>query len=93
MELLAQLEPRYVFPSIKYFNETMLPQSLPREIILSHGFGSLKTELYSALNINIFKKSQENLIKINYIKNFPRDVYLKHVQLSIIYLTFSKRHF
>ena len=27
IELLAELEPRYVIPSTKYFNETMLPQA------------------------------------------------------------------
>ena len=28
IELLAELEPRYVIQSTKYFNETMLPQAL-----------------------------------------------------------------
>ena len=53
IELLAELEPRYVIPSTKYFNETMLLQS----------YGILKQkitkELSNASSLRYVKKFED----------------------------------
>ena len=57
IELLPELEPRYVIPSTKYFNETMLPQA----------YDNLKLKISKEchmLRVCDFKLCVENLRKL-----------------------------
>ena len=80
IELLPELEPRYVIPSTKYFNETMLPQTYDNLKL------KMTKELFHASSWSLTSYVKEKDFVIIMLKILVKLILLKNTLLLFINL-------